>query len=117
MVLRFPAALADLALEVPMVEVFRLRGHNGAGKTATVNLLTTLLEPPVGDVEINGHSVTKDATGVRDSIGYLPENVQFYDSLTLMENLRFFAQLSDLRRPDARIRDVLQFLDLEGHDS
>ncbi|TFD21377.1 ABC transporter ATP-binding protein [Cryobacterium sp. TMS1-13-1] len=110
-------ALADLTLDVPQGEVFGLLGHNGAGKTTTVNLLTTLLEPTAGDAIINGHSVKTDATGVRQSIGYLPENVQFYDNLTLLENLRFFARLSGLRRPDARIRDVLTFLDFTGHDN
>jgi len=53
---------------------------------------------------------------VRRAIGYLPENVQFSDSPTLMENLRFFAQLSGLLRPDQRIRDVLRILDFEGHE-
>ena len=110
-------ALVGLTLDVPAGEVFGLLGHNGAGKTTTVNLLTTLLEPSSGDATINGHSVTADAAGVRRSIGYLPENVQFYDDLTLLENLRFFARLSGLRRPDARIRDVLSFLDFEGHDN
>ena len=97
-------ALDALSLEVPTGEVFGLLGHNGAGKTTTVNLLTTLLEPTYGNAEVAGHSVTSDATGVRGSIGYLPENVQFYDNLTLMENLRFFAHLSGLRGPDQRIR-------------
>ncbi|KFF58190.1 ABC transporter ATP-binding protein, partial [Cryobacterium sp. MLB-32] len=110
-------ALADLTLDVPRGEIFGLLGHNGAGKTTTVNLLTTLLEPTTGDAVIHGHSVTKDAAGVRESIGYLPENVQFYDNLTLLENLRFFARLSGLRRPDARIHDVLGFLDFTDHDN
>ncbi|WP_104131501.1 ABC transporter ATP-binding protein [Cryobacterium sp. M91] len=110
-------ALADLTLDVAHGEVFGLLGHNGAGKTTTVNLLTTLLEPTSGDAIINGHSVKADAAGVRQAIGYLPENVQFYDNLTLLENLRFFARLSGLRRPDARMRDVLSFLDFTGHDN
>lgn len=110
-------ALADLTLDVPKGEIFGLLGHNGAGKTTTVNLLTTLLEPTSGDAMINGHSLKMDASSVRQSIGYLPENVQFYDNLTLLENLRFFARLSGLRRPDARIRDVLSFLGFTGHDN
>jgi len=110
-------AVTDLTLDVSAGEIFGLLGHNGAGKTTTVNLLTTLLEPTAGDAVINGHSVTTDARGVRRSIGYLPENVEFYDNLTLMENLRFFARLSGLRRPDARIRDVLSFLDFTDHDN
>ena len=109
-------ALDALTLEVASGEVFGLLGHNGAGKTTTVNLLTTLLESSQGTAEVAGHSVTADAMAVRRAIGYLPENVQFYDSLTLMENLRFFAQLSGLRRPDQRVRDVLRILDFDGHD-
>ncbi|MEC5185642.1 ABC-2 type transport system ATP-binding protein [Cryobacterium sp. MP_3.1] len=109
-------ALDALSLEVGIGEVFGLLGHNGAGKTTTVNLLTTLLEPTRGNAEVAGRSVTDDAMGVRAAIGYLPENVQFYDNLTLMENLKFFAQLSGLRRPDQRIHDVLRILDFEGHD-
>ena len=109
-------ALGSLSLEVAAGEVFGLLGHNGAGKTTTVNLLTTLLRPTAGSAEIAGHNLTTDATGVRRSIGYLPENVQFYDNLTLTENLRFFAQLSGLRRPDQRIHDVLRILDFEGRD-
>jgi ABC-2 type transport system ATP-binding protein len=97
--------------------VFGLLGHNGAGKTTTVNLLTTLLEPTGGGAEIEGRSVSDDAANVRRSIGYLPENVQFYDSLTLMENLRFFGRLSGIRKPDARIADVLRFLDFPGHEN
>ena len=109
-------ALDALTLEVPAGEVFGLLGHNGAGKTTTVNVLTTLLEPTGGSAEVGGHSVTADPKGVRQAIGYLPENVQFYDNLSLLENLRFFAQLSGIRRPDQRIRDVLKVLDFEGHD-
>ncbi len=109
-------ALDALSLEVAAGEVFGLLGHNGAGKTTTVNVLTTLLEPTHGNAEVAGHSVTADAMAVRRAIGYLPENVQFYDSLTLMENLRFFAQLSGLSRPDQRIGDVLRILDFEGQE-
>ena len=109
-------ALDALTLEVPGGEVFGLLGHNGAGKTTTVNVLTTLLEPTGGSADVGGHSVTADPNGVRQAIGYLPENVQFYDNLSLLENLRFFAQLSGIRRPNERIRDVLKILDFEGHD-
>ncbi|WP_309615616.1 ABC transporter ATP-binding protein [Salinibacterium sp.] len=109
-------ALDAVTLEVVSGEIFGLLGHNGAGKTTTVNVLTTLLEPTHGIAEVGGHSVTSDARGVRQVIGYLPENVQFYDNLSLMENLRFFGRLSGLRRPDQRIRDVLRILDFEGHE-
>jgi ABC-2 type transport system ATP-binding protein len=108
--------LAGLSLEVPEGEVFGLLGHNGAGKTTTVSILTTLLEPSSGCAEVNGHDIAKDGAKVRRSIGYLPENVEFYDALTLHENLAFFAHLSGISKPGARIGEVLRFLDFEGHD-
>ncbi len=110
-------ALEDLTLTIAQGEVFGLLGHNGAGKTTTVNILTTLLPPTSGTALVNGFDVVSEAHDVRRSIGYLPENVQFYDHLTVRENLRFFGQLSGMRRPDARITEVLKFLDFEGMES
>ncbi len=109
-------ALLDLNLEIGSGQIFGLLGHNGAGKTTTVNLLTTLLEPTAGHVLINGIHAGEYPNEVRRVIGYLPENVQFYDNLTTKENLRFFARLSGLTKPDARIREVLEYLDFTDHD-
>ena len=109
-------ALRSLDLTIGSGEIFGLLGHNGAGKTTAVNLLTTLLEPSAGSMQVAGVDTAADPNGVRRSIGYLPENVQFYDNLTTMENLRFFARLSGLSKPDARIREVLDYLDFTGHD-
>ncbi|MEI6364028.1 MAG: ABC transporter ATP-binding protein [Actinomycetes bacterium] len=110
------AALRDLDLTIEAGEVFGLLGHNGAGKTTTVNLLTTLLAPSSGEIHVAGVDAAVDPNQVRRVIGYLPENVQFYDNLTTMENLRFFGRLSGLSKPDGRIREVLEYLDFTGHD-
>ncbi len=104
-------ALRELTLSVAEGEVFGLLGHNGAGKTTTVNLLTTLIPPTGGSARVAGSDVVRDADGARRNLGYLPESVQFYDQLSTMENLRFFAHLSGLQRPDARINEVLEYLD------
>ncbi len=109
-------ALNELTLSIPQGEIFGLLGHNGAGKTTTVNILTTLLEPSSGAARIAGHDIGTNPEKVRRSIGYLPENVQFYDNLTLAENLRFFARLSGVAGPDRRIAEVLGFLDFTGHE-
>jgi ABC-2 type transport system ATP-binding protein len=109
-------ALVDLDLEVRQGEIFGFLGHNGAGKTTTVNILTTLLEPTSGTATVNGFDIAKDSLEVRRTIGYLPENVEFYDALTLNENLTFFAKLSGLDKPARRIGEVLEFLDFTGHD-
>jgi len=110
-------ALKNLNLTVQSGEVFGLLGHNGAGKTTTVNILTTLLAPTSGRATVNGYDIVSKANEVRRSIGYLPENVQFYDNLTLLENLQFFARLSGVARPDKRIRTVLKFLDFTKHEN
>ncbi len=109
-------ALNELSLSVSEGEIFGLLGHNGAGKTTIVNILTTLLEPSSGTAVIGGHDIATAANQVRRTIGYLPENVQFYDNLTLVENLMFFAHLSSVKAPRARIREVLKFLDFTGHE-
>lgn len=109
-------ALKKLNLTVRPGEVFGLLGHNGAGKTTTVSILTTLLDPSDGEAKVNEFDIASQADDVRQSIGYLPENVQFYDNLTLFENLQFFARLSGMASPDKRIQTVLKFLDFSGHE-
>ena len=100
-------ALSPLDLTINAGEIFGLLGHNGAGKTTTVNLLTTLLKPSAGSLEVAGFDGSTNGANLRNAIGYLPENVQFYDNLTTMENLHFFARLSGLRKPEARIHEIL----------
>lgn len=109
-------ALHPLDLTIHAGEIFGLLGHNGAGKTTTVNLLTTLLEPSGGRLEVAGFEGATNGANLRNSIGYLPENVQFYDNLTTIENLRFFARLSGLPKPEDRIQTVLEYLNFSGHD-
>ena len=109
-------ALDQLTLSVPRGEIFGLLGHNGAGKTTAVNILTTLLPPSSGTASVAGRDIRTQPAEVRRVIGYLPENVQFYDNLTLEENLMFFAQLSGVQQPAARIRAVLDIVDFPGHE-
>ncbi|HEY3292663.1 MAG TPA: ABC transporter ATP-binding protein [Candidatus Nanopelagicaceae bacterium] len=110
-------ALLPLDLTINAGEIFGLLGHNGAGKTTTVNLLTTLLEPTAGTIEVAGYDAATNGAKLRNSIGYLPENVQFYDNLTTMENLNFFARLSGLAKPGKRIQEVLSYLHFSGHEN
>jgi ABC-2 type transport system ATP-binding protein len=109
------AAVKDLSLTIASGEVFGLLGHNGAGKTTAVSMLTTLLEPSSGQATVAGFDIVSEAYDVRRVIGYLPENVQFYDNLTLSENLDFFARLSGLVNPRKRMQEVLEFLEFTGH--
>lgn len=107
-------ALQNLSLKVQKNEIFGLLGHNGAGKTTTVSLLTTLIQPDSGSVTVAGIDATKSPNLVRSKIGYLPENVQLYNKLTARENLRFFARLSGIAKPDPEIDRVLKYLDFSA---
>ena len=85
-------AVNKLTLSVKKGEIFGFLGHNGAGKTTSVLMLTTLMEPTSGNALINGLDIVRNNLDVRKSIGYLPENVNLYSDLTTEENLRFFWQ-------------------------
>ncbi len=109
------SALNDLSLSVAQGEIFGLLGHNGAGKTTTVSILTTLVAPTSGEAKINGFDIQSQPRQVRGSIGYLPESVQFYEYLTVFENLDYLARLSGLDKPRQRIIEVLELLEFERH--
>jgi len=87
-------AVDGVDLEIARGEMFGLIGHNGAGKTTLFRMLLGLVAPSAGEIAIDGVSVTGDGfRALRRRLGYLPENVVFYDNLTGLETLRFFARL------------------------
>jgi ABC-2 type transport system ATP-binding protein len=103
--------LHGIDLGVREGEIFGFLGHNGAGKTTTLNILTTLITPTSGTARVCGFDVVEDRIDVQRNIGYLPENVLLYDSLTAAENLRFFAKLSGVENHQAAIDEALGFLE------
>lgn len=106
-------ALQDLNLTIYKGEIFAFIGPNGAGKTTTMNILVGLIEPTSGDAIINGYSVVKDPINVKKSIGFLPENVYLYDSLTARQNVRYIADLNG-GVEEKRIDEVLDKVGLQG---
>lgn len=106
-------AVDSLTLQVRKGDVFGFLGHNGAGKTTTINMLTTLLMPTSGSGTVAGFDIVTEPLEVRKRIGYLPENVQLYDSMTAYENLEYFAKLSGIKSPGKAIRKTLVLLDAE----
>lgn len=87
---------ADLAIHEG--EVFGLIGHNGAGKSTLFRMMLGLLAPDAGDIRIQGEPVNGPRfRETRRQIAYLPENVVFYDNLSGLETLRFFATLKDVK--------------------
>ncbi len=108
-------ALRDVNLSVATGEIFGLLGHNGAGKTTMVSILTTLLEPSDGTAQLFGHDIVLTPKEARNALGYLPENVHFYDAMTAYENVEYLAKLSGMTHPKERIKEVFAYLDFTEH--
>ena len=104
-------ALSDIDLTIGDGEVFGFLGHNGAGKTTAMNILTTLVEPTSGSATVCGHDVVTQRAAVASCIGYLPADVRLYGHLTAAENLTFFARLSGVAKPARAVAETLEYLD------
>lgn len=109
-------AVERLNLKIDAGEMFGFIGPNGAGKSTSIRFLATLLKATRGEGIVNGHSVTGDPMGVRQSVGYMPDNFGVYDGMRVWEFLDFFAVAYRIGRAQRKrvISDVLELLDL-GH--
>ena len=103
-------AVDGLSLEIQEGEIYGLLGPNGSGKTTTILILLGLTEPSGGEVRVAGFNPTREALKVKRIVGYLPENVGFYEDLTARENLRYIARLNGIPDRDSkkRIQEVLE---------
>ncbi|NLY42918.1 MAG: ABC transporter ATP-binding protein [Clostridiaceae bacterium] len=97
-------AVNNLNLEVYEGEIFGLLGPNGAGKTTTILMLLGLTEPTSGFALINDYDTIKETLKVKRMVGYLPDNVGFYEDMTGRENLRFTGRLNGLDPKDIEER-------------
>jgi ABC-2 type transport system ATP-binding protein len=88
-------ALRGVDLTIAAGERFALLGPNGAGKTTLVSLIATLMAPTAGRIDVFGHDAARDASKVRADIGYVPQDIALYPTLTADENLRFFGAMQD----------------------
>lgn len=104
-------ALASVSLKVAPCEMFGLIGPDGAGKTSLIRILTSLLDPDDGECRLLGISVQKKPEEVRKIIGYMPQRFSLYPDLTVGENLRFFADLFRVPKPERlkRTEELLHF--------
>ena len=109
-------AVDNLYLTVGKGEVFGLLGPNGAGKTTTVLMLLGLTEPTDGFAWIDGHDCVREPIAVKQIVGYLPDNVGFYNDLTGRENLRFTGRLNGLKGNllEQRIEELLERVGMTG---
>lgn len=109
-------AVDNLNLAVEAGEVFGLLGPNGSGKTTTILMLLGLTEPSAGRVRVLGYDPVRRPLSVKARVGYLPDEVGFYERLTARQNLRYIARLNDLPREETeeRIEESIERLGLSA---
>ena len=96
--------IENISFTVEQGEVFGFIGPNGAGKSTTILMMLGLTEPTSGSVSICGINATKYPIEVKKKIGYLPEDIGFYDDMTGIENLIYTATLNGIIPKEARVR-------------
>jgi ABC-2 type transport system ATP-binding protein len=93
-------AVDSLNLSIPGGELFGLVGPDGAGKTTTLRLLAGLLDITSGTAEVMGYDLAKQAETIKPLIGYMAQQFSLYADLSVVENLKFFADLYDVPRSE-----------------
>jgi len=107
-------AVDDLNIQVRAGEIYGLVGPDGAGKTTTMRLLCGAMQPDSGEVSVGGFSMRTDPDQAREQIGYLSQRFSLYEELTVLENIRFFAEVRGIPRDEwhSRSMEILEFVGL-----
>jgi ABC-2 type transport system ATP-binding protein len=107
-------AVADVSLSVAAGEIYGLVGPDGAGKTTLLRLLVGALTPDTGTATVSNYSIGKQTEQARANIGYLSQRFSLYEDLTVLENIRFFAEVRGLQAKEwfPRCLDILEFVGL-----
>jgi ABC-2 type transport system ATP-binding protein len=108
-------AVDDVTLKIKAGEIYGLVGSDGAGKTTTMRMLVGALLPTEGSINVCGYDVLKQVELARSNIGYLSQRFSLYEDLTVLENIRFFAEIRGLSSSEwlPRSLEILEFVGLE----
>lgn len=109
-------AVDGLDLTIHRGEIFGLLGPNGAGKTTTILMMLGLTEPTAGTAYVCGFNATREPISVKRTVGYMPDSVGFYDSMTALENLLYIGRLNGLPEQEVKTRatETLALVGLAG---
>jgi len=107
-------AVDNMSLSVREGEIFGFLGANGAGKSTTINMISSLLRSTKGEILVLGRNISKDAKFAKSNIGIVPQDIAIYENLTAYENVSFFAGLYGLRGAllKERTEEALAFVGL-----
>ena len=106
-------AVEEVSFSVEPGEVVGLLGHNGAGKSTIMKMLTGFIEPSEGEVLVDGMSILEEPELVRESIGYLPESPPIYPELSVLDSLFFAARMRG-RQSEDEVYNALCATNLES---
>lgn len=108
-------AVDHVSLSIPKAQIYGFLGPNGSGKSTTIRMLCGLLRPSEGTIRVLGYDIPREAEAIRTRIGYMTQKFSLWDDLTVLENLRFIAQVYTLGKEQAkrRIDEVLEEYDLK----
>jgi ABC-2 type transport system ATP-binding protein len=108
-------AVDDVSFEISSGEIVGLLGHNGAGKTTIMKMMTGYLEPTGGTIAIDGLDIATDRQRIQQKIGYLPENCPVYPEMTIVRYLDYAAALHGVPENErsARIADAIARTELQ----
>lgn len=109
-------ALRKVSFDLFPGEILGLLGPNGAGKTTAVRIVTGFFPPSEGRVTIQGHDLFENPKEIKRQIGYMPENINLYDEMQVLEFLQFVAAIKGVKRKDrkAHLDEVLERCGLEN---
>ncbi|MFN1533821.1 ABC transporter ATP-binding protein [Vibrio jasicida] len=108
-------AINNITLSVPKGSIYGFLGPNGCGKSTTIRVLTGLLSPSEGNVDVLGLEIPKQSELLRLKIGYMTQKFSLYDDLTVQENLEFIGQIfgMETKALKARIEEQLSTYGLD----
>ncbi|XP_067002190.2 phospholipid-transporting ATPase ABCA3 [Anabrus simplex] len=112
-------AVDGITLDIYQNQITALLGHNGAGKSTTMLILTGMFSPSSGTVYIDGYDIRRNMSKVRESLGLCPQQNMLFTDLTVKQHLIFFAMLkgSSMREAVAESNELLRKLNLQEHKS
>jgi len=110
------AAVAGVSFECQPGRVFSLLGPNGAGKTTTLRMISTMLKPTSGSIEVDDFNVVRQPQKVRERLGFLTGSTKLYHRLTANELVKYYADLHGISRDDFNRRKDEIFTLLDMHD-
>ena len=112
-------AVDDLSFTVERGQIYGFLGPNGAGKSTTMNIITGYIASTEGEVIINGHNILDEPGEAKKSIGYLPEQPPLYFDMTVIEYLKFAAELKKIPKADRQqmIDEVMELVKITDMQS